>query len=126
MPQDTVLISHKDLRELCIRPLQGLGVPGPHAEIVADSLVDANLRGVDSHGVIRLPKYVKGSRGGSINPRPQIKMTRPAKVVLQVDGDNGLGAVVACRAMNEVIRVCGNTAVAAARVRRSNHFGTVM
>ena len=57
MPQDTVLISHKDLRELCIRPLQGLGVPGPHAEIVADSLVDANLRGVDSHGGWHRPNY---------------------------------------------------------------------
>lgn len=124
-PADLITISHAELRDRCSAAFRRLGVPSRDARTVTDSLVDANLRGVDSHGVMRLPKYISGLRNGSINARPKIKIRRSAKAVLQVEGDNGLGAVVASRAMEHLIRACKNVGLAAAGMSGSNHFGMV-
>ena len=119
------MISDKRLRALCSKVLRRVGVPSRDAFVVADNLVDANLRGIDSHGVVRLPKYVKGLLAGTINARPHIKITRPGKTVIQVYGDNGLGAVVARRAVKSLITVCKLAGAAACGIRGSNHFGTI-
>ena len=67
----------------------------PHdAEVAADVLTSADLRGIDSHGIARLPLYVELLRIGRINPTPNIAVVRETPSTATVDGDNGLGMVV--------------------------------
>lgn len=120
-----VSVSAADLKPLCVNAFRRVGVPKKDSEVAADNLVDANLRGIDSHGVIRLGRYIKGLQTGSINPRPQIRLTRSARAIIRVNGDNGLGAVVACRAIRQLIRTCKVTGIAAVGVSSTNHFGAV-
>src|SRR5687767_15225268 len=75
-----------------------LDVPAEDAEIVADHLVEADLRGVHSHGVIRVPAYVQGIRAGKINPRPKIEVVEDQGGQVVMDGDFGLGQLTAFRA----------------------------
>jgi ureidoglycolate dehydrogenase (NAD+) len=122
---NTVLVAAAALRTACSKAFQCAGTPERDADVAADSLVDSNLRGIDTHGVIRLAKYVRGLKKGTINPRPEVKVTHSALATIQVDGDNGLGSVVASRAMRELITLCKRTGVAAVGIHSSNHYGTV-
>ena len=71
------------------------------SRLVATSLVAANLRGVDSHGVARLRTYFDMLSLGRINPRPNVRVVRELPATATVDGDNGLGLVVGPKA-NEI------------------------
>ena len=102
-PEDYVRIDAAKLRELVISVFQVLEVDRGDAEIVADVLVTADLFGIESHGVQRLRRYVNGLKNGSINPKPNIKVVKEGPSYAIVDGDNGLGHVVAYRAMNIAI-----------------------
>ena len=100
------------------------GVPEDDADVVTDNLIEANLRGVDTHGITRLLAiYIKRLRAGIVNARPRITIVAESPSAITVDGDNGLGAVVATWAMQEAIRRAGETGACWAGVRRSNHFG---
>jgi LDH2 family malate/lactate/ureidoglycolate dehydrogenase len=99
------------------------GVPAEDSAIVAECLVHADLRGVDTHGLMRLPGYLDRIRRGLINPRPKIVLRQVTPVSVAVDGENGLGQVVATRAMSEAIAIARNYGVGIAGVRRSTHFG---
>lgn len=121
----TVYTGAKELTEACCKAFLRAGVSKRDAAIVSASLVDASLRGIDTHGVVRLAKYVDGLKKGSINPSPKVRVRLSAPAVLRVDGDNGLGAVVASRTMDRLIVLAKRTGVAAAGVRSSNHYGTV-
>jgi LDH2 family malate/lactate/ureidoglycolate dehydrogenase len=91
--------------------------------LFAEALVDAELRGIESHGVARLPAYVRAFRRGVVNPAPALEVLRDGGATALVDGDNGLGVIVGQRAMDravELARACGVGAVA---VRNSNHAG---
>jgi LDH2 family malate/lactate/ureidoglycolate dehydrogenase len=93
------------------------------AEIVADSLVRADLEGVSSHGISRLPIYSKRLQEGRINPAPIVTIEKKGLSSLLVDGDNGLGQVVSHKGMTEGIITAKKTGIAAVAIRNSNHFG---
>lgn len=112
-----------ELTRFCADVLAHLGVPEDDARGAADSLVRANLEGTDSHGVSRLPIYARRLREGRISARPDIRTERDG-AVLRVDGDNGLGQVVSCRALEGAIPVAKEAGIAGVAVRHSNHFGT--
>jgi LDH2 family malate/lactate/ureidoglycolate dehydrogenase len=113
----------EDLTAYSCAVLERLGVPSYDARQVAECLVKAELRGVDSHGLIRLPVYAKRIQANVVKARPSITVdVRYASVAL-VDGDNGLGPVVGARAMDEALRLAENCGIGFAGVRRSNHFG---
>ena len=99
------------------------GLPDDHAEIATHALVKASLRGVDSHGVARVPMYCERLRRKVTNPIPEITVTRVAPAVAQVDGDNGLGLVVGNRAMHEAIAIAKEFGTGLAGVKRSGHYG---
>lgn len=101
-----------------------VGVPVADAELVADTLVTADLWGHQSHGVLRLAWYVDRLRAGVMDPvtRPQIVVDGGAVAVL--DGRNGVGQVVAARAAREAAARARSHGVGAVAVRNSNHFGT--
>jgi LDH2 family malate/lactate/ureidoglycolate dehydrogenase len=111
------------LRTFCEEVFLSCGMPQEDAAIVADSLVQANLRGVDSHGVTRVGIYVKRLKMGLVNPRPNVEVVRESPATLLVDGDNGMGQVVGMHALAlglEKVKQSGGVNVG---VRRSNHYG---
>ena len=87
MSQEPSLITAEALKQFCRNLLAAAGLSHADAELVADSLVEANLRGIDSHGVARLPHYLARLAQGSIKPRPQMNMLHP-------DGDLSWYAVL--------------------------------
>lgn len=112
-----------DLRAVCRDLLAQHGLPGPDAETVARCLVEADLRGVETHGVVRLPHYLHRVRLGLINPRPDITVRHVTPVAAEVDGDDGFGFVIATRAMQEAVATARDYGIGLAVVRRSSHFG---
>jgi len=104
--------------------LSEVGLTQEDGQIVANSLVGANLRGVDSHGVTRLSIYVKRLGLGAINAKPSVSILDESGATLLIDGDNGMGQVVGTRAMGLGIEKAKRDGAASVGVRNSNHFGT--
>jgi len=122
-PSTHVVIRPIALREFCSTVLIRLNVPPDQATVIAANLVDADLKGIDSHGVVRLPIYVERLRAGVVNPRPNVRMTRETKTTAVVDGDNGMGQWVGMRAMQMAIAKGLSGMCAFVSTRNSNHFG---
>jgi len=99
------------------------GIPEQDAEVSAEVLLSADLRGIDSHGVSRLPYYIGKLKNKTVNPLPNIKMVRELPATALVDGDNGLGPVVAKKAMEIAIDKAKKVGAGLVSVQRSNHFG---
>ena len=104
--------------------LRAVGVPGDDAELVAGSLVQADLWGHGSHGVMRLPWYVERIRSGAMTPVTEPEWVSDSGPVAVLDGRDGVGQVVAAIAAREAIRRAREHGIAAVGVRNSNHFGT--
>ncbi|MGI6604928.1 MAG: Ldh family oxidoreductase [bacterium] len=111
------------LKEFSLKAFRALGISENDAKIAADILVAADVRGIDSHGVARLPIYAKRLQLGLINKNPQIKVVRERPGMAVVDGDNGLGQVVSYQAMKLCMEKAKQTGTAAVAVKNSNHFG---
>jgi L-2-hydroxycarboxylate dehydrogenase (NAD+) len=113
-----------DLKNYVIRFLSAIDVPEIDAQIAADVLVSADLRGISSHGVTRLHSYYgNGLRNRQIDPLSPLKVIKESPSTLALDGGNGLGPVVAYRAMSRCIKMADDTGIAITTVRNSNHFG---
>src|SRR5690554_5835007 len=93
------------------------------ASTAADVLLSADLRGVDSHGVARLSGYVRLWEAGRINPNPRIKVIHETPSTGVVDGDSGLGLVVAPFAMQLAIDKARTAGTGWVSVKNSNHYG---
>ena len=100
-----------------------LGCSETDAKIAADSLLAADMRGVDSHGVARLSGYVRLWEAKRVNATPSIKVVYETPSTAVVDGDRGLGLVVAPFAMNIAIEKAKNCGTGWVSVKNSNHFG---
>lgn len=111
------------LKEFCSAELQKMEIPPKDADLITESLVQANLWGVDSHGVARLAIYVKRLRKKLVNPKPKITILQETPAMALVDGDNGSGQVVAARAMELAIAKARESGVGLVGIRNSNHFG---
>ena len=103
---------------------QKLGVPLADADLTAKILVDADLRGIETHGIMNLRgTYVKGIQDGTINPKPEIQMAWGSPTTASVDGDRGLGFVVSHRAMSECIKMAKEYGTGWVTVCNSTHSG---
>jgi LDH2 family malate/lactate/ureidoglycolate dehydrogenase len=122
--KEAIIARHEALMEFCTGVFERLGVPAEDARIAADAVVCSNLRGVDTHGVIRMLVYSAKLKRGGINPRPNLRLLRETKGTALIDGGNGLGQVVGYRAMETSIRKAREVGVSCVSVRNSNHFGT--
>ncbi|HEY9077363.1 MAG TPA: Ldh family oxidoreductase [Anaerolineaceae bacterium] len=112
------------LKEHCIKTFMKFNVPEPDAQIAAEILISADLRGVDSHGIIRLHTYYTTRlRKGLINPASPISVLRETITSVALDGGSGLGQVVSYRAMEACIAKARESGMAIATVRNSNHYG---
>ncbi len=103
--------------------LERMQVPPETAELVAVSLVEANLRGVDSHGLQLLPYYVEQIRIGNIRPAFHGQVLSENGACLLFDGERGVGQAVAAACCDHAIRLCAEHGMAMAVARESNHFG---
>lgn len=104
--------------------LREAGVADEHAAGLADALVRADLRDVDSHGVARLETYVEKFEAGGFNPDPDIAVEPVGDAAVVVDADDGPGQSAAVRAMDAAMERADATGVGIAAVTNSNHFGT--
>lgn len=120
---DTILVPVPALRELIENALAAAGVARTDAVPVADSIVEANLCGVDTHGVAILPTYLKRLRSGGANPAPKVRLEKEGDSFAVFDGDNCLGAVVASRAMQKAVQEAAVKGVYTCHCRNSNTFG---
>jgi len=119
------LIPHERLIAFTAACLEKLGLATAGARLVAETLVAANLRGVDSHGVVRLPHYATRLRNGTIKARPNIRVERTGPSTAMVEGDAGMGQLVAVRAMDEAIAIAREAGVGAVGARNSSHCGAM-
>lgn len=112
-----------DLKALATDVLVAAGTPEDSARIVADGLVAADARGMASHGLMRLPTYVKRILAGGIDPAARGTILREGPSTVLIDGQNGLGHVITAFAVSEAVQRAKATGVCVAGVRNSNHFG---
>jgi uncharacterized oxidoreductase len=117
------LVPAERLEELTTGIFAARGVPRADAAWVATLLVRANLRGHDSHGVIRVPHYVRALKAGEVNPRPAVRVERQTPVLALVDGDLGFGQVVARQGMSIAIDKARAQGLSAVTLKRTNHVG---
>lgn len=101
------------------------GVPADDSQYVAWHLVEANLRGTNSHGVARLPHYVRRLQAGSIHAGPNIRFERHGMSVGNVDGDHGLGHLVMHHATQEAIALARESGAGWVAARHSSRCGAL-
>jgi len=116
-------VQAEPLKDFCVRVFQKMGVPEADARITADVLVTANLRGVDSHGVARLRRYVDGLQSGMMVAQPEVQVVTETPATALIDAGAGLGQPVSYRAMEKAIEKALDVGAGFVTVRNSNHYG---
>lgn len=112
------------LQEFAQDAFSSSGASPEVAEAVATSLVEADARGLSSHGVVRLlPVYIERLSRGTTNPKPNVKIVRSKASAALVDGDGAPGQVAGTFAMSHAIERASETGVGAVGVQKSSHFG---
>lgn len=117
-------IDHRELEAFARTALVEAGVTEMHADRIADALVRADLRGVDSHGLARLEPYVRKFLAGGFNPDPDIRVQLVGDAAVLVDADDGPGQSAAVTAIDEAMQLADASGVGIGAVTNSNHFGT--
>ena len=118
------LSTETGLKQFVATVLEKVGVTPEDAAIVADVLVAADMRGIESHGVARLESYyVSRIRAGQLQARPSVTTVRETPTSVLVDAGNGLGHPAAKRTMERVLEKAAQSGAAFGAVRNSNHYG---
>ncbi|OWT71390.1 MULTISPECIES: Ldh family oxidoreductase [unclassified Achromobacter] len=120
---DELLIDASEATSLAVRALMNSGVREVHARTQAEFLVEAELRGRASHGLLRLPRLIERIRNGVADPVTTGRGQWRGQAFLQVDGERGLGPVVAYSALDQICDRARQTGVAMAAISNSNHLG---
>ncbi|MEQ1584506.1 MAG: Ldh family oxidoreductase [Cyclobacteriaceae bacterium] len=118
-----VTLPYSQLRQFAIDIFKKMNCPEKEAFLAADVLLNADLRGIDSHGLARLSGYVRLWEANRINSQPTITVVHETPSTAVVDGDRGLGLVVAPRAMEIAIEKANQVGTGWVAVKNSNHFG---
>lgn len=120
-----VLVNDKELRSLVVERLTEAGLNKPHAEIVAEILVHADLRGVRSHGVMRTQHYVTRLHAGSLNRNPDFTLKEVRSGAALLNADAGMGHAACCEAMDKAIEMAKDTGIAMVGVENGSHCGAL-
>ncbi|KAI0857474.1 Malate/L-lactate dehydrogenase [Xylaria cubensis] len=116
-------VDASDARKFVEDVLTGSGVPASNAEIVAGCLIEADLRGVDTHGMNRIPSYMTRVRQGVLNATASPELTQVTPVVAQIDGKNGFGFLAASKGMAAAVDIAREFGIGMVSIKHSNHFG---
>ncbi|HEY3430812.1 MAG TPA: Ldh family oxidoreductase [Cyclobacteriaceae bacterium] len=111
------------LHSFALSVFKKIGCADEEAQLATDVLLSADLRGIDSHGLARLSGYIRLWEANRINAKPNIKIVHESPSTAVVDGDGGLGLVVAPKAMEIAIKKAKNAGTGWVSVQHSNHFG---
>jgi len=125
MVEPEIRVGWKALQEFVAEVFTRIGLPPEDAATEAEVLVWANLRGVDSHGVLRIPSYVEMLDTGQMNPRPKIRILHETAATLLLDADRALGPVATTLAMRRVIPKAREAGIGWALVRETTHTGAM-
>lgn len=123
MSAGTASVAIDDIRRTGLAALRAAGVPADHAETQLQLLLDAELRGVHSHGLLRLPRVIERIQNGVSDPHATGTGVWQGAAFYAVEGGQGLGPVVACKALDQLYDKVATTGVAAAAVRNCDHLG---
>lgn len=118
-----MIFSAEVLKQFTKEVFLGIGCPEKEAIQAADVLINADLRGVDSHGVARLSGYVRLHEKGRLNATPNLKVVHETPSTGVMDGDLGLGLVVGPEAMKLAVQKAKQVGTGWVAVKNSNHFG---
>jgi LDH2 family malate/lactate/ureidoglycolate dehydrogenase len=125
MAQSEVRVAWEPLHGFTKEVFVRVGMPPEGAEAEAGALIWANLRGVDSHGVLRIPWYVENVDKGVMNPKPNIKVIKETPATLFIDADRALGPVVTIFVVNLVIEKARKAGIGWALIRNLTHQGAL-
>lgn len=123
MRSDTIMIDSRSAEAFAEAILVAHGVPHDRATSIASALVLADLRGVDSHGLNRLPGYIDRVVAGVVDPAPRIKISEKTPVMALVDANNTFGFIAGKLAVDKGIEMAKVYGMGAVAVRNSNHYG---
>ncbi|MFQ6040894.1 MAG: Ldh family oxidoreductase [Candidatus Poribacteria bacterium] len=117
------ILSHTVLREFSYQILKNAGATEEDARIVSDHLVDANLAGHDSHGVIRMPGYARGVKSGGIKPSTEYEIVKETPTTAVIDGRGSFGISLTLKATKMAIEKARNYTFGAVGIHRCSHIG---
>jgi LDH2 family malate/lactate/ureidoglycolate dehydrogenase len=123
MQADTLLVDAGKLKRACVQVLEKVGVPPDQAEMIARVVVEGDLRGVSSHGALRLPAYVHRVRAGLMSAATELRIVQESPATLLLDAQRGFGQIAGIEAMKRAIERAREHGVGAVAVRNTNHFG---
>jgi len=121
--EHVTLLKAADLREFCRQLATAAGASQIASDLVADSLVASNLRGVDSHGVSLLPYYLAQWKTADVDVQATGDIASEAGCCINFDGRNAIGQLVAARCCEHAVRLADQCGVGLVTARESNHFG---
>ncbi|NLA91871.1 MAG: Ldh family oxidoreductase [Spirochaetales bacterium] len=122
--KDCAWVDFETLENFMVDALVASGVPTEDAKIVGDILIESDKRGIDSHGIGRLkPIYIDRIDRGILNPVTKIDLIKDDQTTAVLDGNNGMGHVVAKRAMEIAIEKAKEYGMGMVAVRNSTHYG---
>jgi uncharacterized oxidoreductase len=119
------VVSAQTLCNFAASLFEAVGVASRDAQICSRSLVGANLRGYDSHGVMRIPFYIAAIRDGRVKPQATLRIERETAAALVCDGGWGLGQVLSRGLMERLIAKARTTGVGCGTLRQASHIGRV-
>ena len=114
-------VDWRRLRDFATEALTKVDVPREDAAIIADTLVEADLRGIDTHGILRLAPYMKMFSEGNINPRPNLYIVKETPITAVIDADDAAGNVASFKAAEIAIQKAKNSGVGIVGVKNSTH-----
>jgi LDH2 family malate/lactate/ureidoglycolate dehydrogenase len=120
-----LLVNWKSLESFTAQIFVEAGLPPRDAAIEAEVLVWANLRGVDSHGVLRIPSYVSSIERGGMNPTPDIQVVKDTPAMSLIDADWAFGPVVTTFAMQRAIAKARTVGIGWMLIRNTTHQGAI-
>ena len=121
----TVFVDSKSLQTFTEQVFVAAGLPPADAAIEAEVLVWANLRGVDSHGVLRIPSYLSSIANGGMNPTPDIRVVKETPAMALIDADWAFGPVVTTVAMEQAISKAREVGIGWVLIRNTTHQGAM-
>ena len=123
-PTDGIRVAVNDLEELVVELFKAVPIPKDHARLIASKLVECDLRGVVSHGVLQVNRYVRSFQDGTVNPNPQIRVLKEGPTTAALSGDGGLGYLVATKAMAMAISKAQEVGIGATTSTYHAHLGS--
>ena len=125
MSSDGIIVSADAARAFCQEVFTRAGLSAADAFLVADALIDADLRGVSTHGLVRFPIYVTRLRKGLVKAKPEMRVVQSKGATQVLDGDHGFGQVVGAEGMRRAVRLAREHGVGLCAIRNGTHLGAL-